>query len=241
MKEEIYTIPVMDGFNQDTECPFCAMRQKIEQDTIAYVLSPSYMEEDVRGETNEKGFCRLHMQMLYQQGNALGLSLMLHSQLIHQQAEMEKNLKKASGKTGLFQKKPQTLSSLEAFRQKYAASCYVCERMEDTIFQRYLEAFFMLYKKEAAFREKVQGCKGFCLDHFMQIYEKAALHLKAADLEPFRSLIAELELKHLKRVEDDLEWFSKKFDYQYQNEPWKESRDALPRSILKLRSFYPEK
>ena len=56
MKEEIYTIPVMDGFQSDCECPFCAMYRKLESDSIGFVLSPSYMEEDVRGLTNEKGF-----------------------------------------------------------------------------------------------------------------------------------------------------------------------------------------
>jgi len=54
MKEEIYTIPVMDGFKEDCECPFCAMKRTLENNTINYVLSPSYMEEDVRGETTPK-------------------------------------------------------------------------------------------------------------------------------------------------------------------------------------------
>ena len=54
-KDEIYTIPVNDGFNEDCECAFCAMQQKLEQEMLDFVLSPSYMEEDVRGETNAKG------------------------------------------------------------------------------------------------------------------------------------------------------------------------------------------
>ena len=31
MKETIYTIPVMDAFNADDECPFCYIERKLEQ------------------------------------------------------------------------------------------------------------------------------------------------------------------------------------------------------------------
>ena len=105
MKEEIYTIPVMDGFKEDCECPFCAMKRTLENNTINYVLSPSYMEEDVRGETNAKGFCTEHTQRLYNEGNALGLALMLHSHMKDQHETIEKLLKTASAPKKLFGKK----------------------------------------------------------------------------------------------------------------------------------------
>ena len=90
MKEEIYTIPVMDGLKADSECPFCSMYKTLEDKTIAYVLSPAYMEEDVRGETNALGFCKEHIRRLYLEGNSLGMGLMLHSQLKHQHDELDK-------------------------------------------------------------------------------------------------------------------------------------------------------
>ena len=37
----------------------------------------------------------------------------------------------------------------------------------------------------------------------------------------------------MKRVTDDLEWFIDKFDYRHKDEPWKNSKDALPRAITK--------
>ena len=46
-KEKIYTIPVNDAFQEDSECPFCAMERKLEEDAIAFTLGPSYMEDDV--------------------------------------------------------------------------------------------------------------------------------------------------------------------------------------------------
>lgn len=240
MKEEIYTIPVMDGFKDDCECPFCSMKRKLEENTINYVLSPSYMEEDVRGETNDKGFCREHMQRLYNEGNALGLSLMLHSHMKAQHEIIEKLLTKASAPKKLFSKKQTEESPLEQHRQHLTGSCYVCQRV-DEVFSRYLAAFFMLWKKNAEFRQLVKESKGFCFDHFIQIYETASQHLNAEQTAEFRQLIASLQMENLKRVEDDLEWFTLKFDYRYKDKPWKNSKDALPRSIVKINGQFVEK
>ena len=241
MKEEIYTIPVMDGLKSDSECPFCSMYKTLEDKTIAYVLSPAYMEEDVRGETNALGFCKEHIRRLYLEGNSLGMGLMLHSQLKHQHDELDKLVASLdpSGRSAkkLFAKKgTEDLSPAEAYRQKYISSCYVCSRIRST-FDRYLEAFFMLYKKNPSIQQKLKEGKGFCFDHFLLLYETAGKHLKGDALAEFRSMIVGLMDNNLKRVEDDLEWFTQKFDYRYAKEPWKNSKDALPRTILKLRSI----
>ncbi len=240
MKEEIYTIPVMDGFKEDCECPFCAMKRTLENNTINYVLSPSYMEEDVRGETNAKGFCTEHTQRLYNEGNALGLALMLHSHMKAQHETIEKLLKTASAPKKLFGKKQTEESPLEQHRKQLEGSCYVCQRV-DEVFDRYIIAFFMLWKKNEEFRQMVKGCKGFCLNHFMLIYETAAKHLNADQTAEFRQLIASIQMENLKRVEDDLEWFTLKFDYRYKDQPWKNAKDALPRSILKINGQFAEK
>ena len=75
----------------------------------------------------------------------------------------------------------------------------------------------------------------------MLIYDAAGNYLKAADLDEFRNQIAKIEDEHLTRVEDEVEWFTKKFDYRYANEPWKNSKDALPRSIQKINSQFVDK
>ena len=240
MKEEIYTIPVMDGFKEDCECAFCAMRRTLEDNTINYVLSPSYMEEDVRGETNEKGFCREHLQRLYTEGNALGLALMLHSHMKAQHESMNRLLASASGSKKLFGRKQTEISPLEKHRVELQNSCYVCERV-DQVFDRYIAAFFMLWKKNAEFRQTVKDSKGFCLNHFMQIYEAASRHLSADQTNEFRQIIGALQEENMKRMEDDLEWFTLKFDYRYKDKPWKNAKDALPRSILKINGQFADK
>ena len=38
MKEKIYTIPLMDAFRADDECPFCFIERNLEQHAIDFVL-----------------------------------------------------------------------------------------------------------------------------------------------------------------------------------------------------------
>ena len=99
----------------------------------------------------------------------------------------------------------------------------------------------MLWKRDAEFREIVKNCKGFCFQHFIQLYELSGQHLKGDMLLEFRQLISSLQTENLKRVEDDLEWFTLKFDYRYKEQPWKNAKDALARSILKINSQWADK
>ena len=59
MKEKLYTIPLNDAVNADDECPFCYIERNVEQDLMDFVLgsAASYMESDVREETDREGFC----------------------------------------------------------------------------------------------------------------------------------------------------------------------------------------
>ena len=81
MKEQIYTIPVIDGFNKGGECPFCNMLEKLNKDGVDYMLGPSYMEDDIRMDTDRLGFCKKHYHEMYLEQNRLGLALMLNTHL----------------------------------------------------------------------------------------------------------------------------------------------------------------
>jgi len=65
MKERIYTIPINEAFDQDSECPLCICERKLENDALEYTLGPAMMEPDSRIETNRTGFCNLHFTKLY--------------------------------------------------------------------------------------------------------------------------------------------------------------------------------
>ncbi|MCT4542660.1 MAG: DUF6062 family protein [Vallitalea sp.] len=237
MKEQIYTIPVIDAFKEDCECPFCQMFNKLENDAIDFVLGPSYMETDVREQTNKLGFCKDHLAKMYSKKNMLGLALMLYSHLDQVQQDMDKLIPNdtITKKKSLLKKEiPNT--KVYTYLQEKNSNCYICNKINST-FERYIDTFFYLWKKDKNFVDLVKGCNGFCLEHFALIYNEARQKLKGASLESFNSIIVPLQTENLNRIKDDLDWFIKKSDYRFANEPWKNSKDALPRSILKINSL----
>ena len=81
MRESILTIPINEVFEPKEGCPFCRMRDTVEQHICEYIMGAAMMEPDVRMETNEQGFCFTHFEMLMQQNNRLSLALMLNTYL----------------------------------------------------------------------------------------------------------------------------------------------------------------
>ena len=77
MKETIATIPLMNAFHADDECPFCYLEREAEQHAISFILGSAYMEDDIRAKTDATGFCRHHFKMMYDYGNRLGNALIL--------------------------------------------------------------------------------------------------------------------------------------------------------------------
>ncbi len=241
MKEEIYTIPVTDGFNENCECAICAMERTLEDNTIAYIMSPAYMETDVREQTNRLGFCKMHMNHLYRQKNVLGLSLMIQSYMEKQQQDLEDALKRtAVSSGGRLQPKKTEPTPLAQYRQNLQCSCYICNRINETM-ERYLKTFFHLWKNSPDFQDKVLNGKGFCLAHFSLLYQRCGEFLSGNKSQDFRERIRSLQEENMARVKEDLDWFIQKFDYRFRDEPWKNSKDALPRSITKINGQFPEK
>ena len=83
MKEQLYTIPLTDAFQARDECPFCFVQRSLEQHSIDFVLGSgaSYMEDDVRAETDKMGFCARHYEKMFIYGNKLGNSLILETHI----------------------------------------------------------------------------------------------------------------------------------------------------------------
>lgn len=230
MKEKIYTIPVNDAFDADYECPICYMKKVLEEDAINYVLGPSYMEDDVRTATNELGFCSYHIEELSTRKNTLGLALMLHTHMIKSTKDMKKLV--PSNNSGLFKKKADP-SALIEYIKKLQHSCYVCDKVNITL-DRYMDTILMLWDKEETFREKFKNCKGFCTNHFGVLYEASTKKFSGKKYDLFIEELSNVYFENIQRVSDDLDWFIKKFEYQNQNESWKSSRDAVPRTIIKM-------
>ncbi len=236
MDEQLYAIPVNDAFDAECECPVCVMYASLEKNAIEFTMGPSYMEDDVRMETNKVGFCPNHVKMMYGEQNRLGLALMLHTHMQEVCKQTEKLQKKGRSSGGGLFKKNSDGSPVSAYMRQLGKSCYICNRITG-IFERYIDTIFYLFKKEESFRTKFNASKGFCTNHYAVLYDAAANYLSGKELDSFTKKLDELFLTNMERVRDDIEWYTDKFDYRNKDADWKNSKDAVPRTIRKLDSI----
>lgn len=242
MKEQIHTIPVNEAFDSGDECPFCYLQRKSEQSAIRYTLGPgaSYMEPDVRAATDKEGFCGTHLQKMYDYGNSLGSALIMQTYLNILLEELDRQMTdyELPAKRSLFRKKSDApTDSLADWLANRTGSCYICNKMEYNL-GRYYATFFALIKEEE-FRKKVEASKGFCLRHFTGLMAAAKDQLPNGQREWFYEAVFGLMRENMARVKGDLDWFIEKFDYRNASADWRNSRDAVSRTMQKLKGIYP--
>ena len=249
MKYHIDTIPVWDAIKLAGECFLCALKRKTELGEVDHYLGASVMEPDTRIQVNKKGFCCHHQRMLYAIDNRLGHALLLEShvsetreRLAHAVKQVKSAAKGASGasrKARLTGKAPgaaQQMENAAAALEALTKSCIVCDSIEENK-GRYLHTFFHRYQNATEFRKKFQGCKGMCIPHAAELLRTAAGELPAKALPEFAETVCRLETEAFYRMQEDVSWFCRKFDYRNYDEPWYNSRDAVERTVNKLRGW----
>ena len=230
--EQIYTIPVNEAFDASAAdsscgCPMCTLYRKLEENELELILGASMMEPDVRIKTNEQGFCRTHYDMMFMRKNRLGMALTLESHLSELSGDLSKGL--IGAVIGRPDQRPaRRIAALER-------SCYVCGRV-DFHFQHMAETVVLLFDTDENFVEKVKKQPYFCLPHYRLLLEKAAARLAKKKLQEFADVTERVVKNYMQTLSEDVSWFCKKFDYRYENEPWKNSKDSVERAIKFLRS-----
>jgi hypothetical protein len=244
MKEKLYTIPLNDAVNADDECPFCFVERNVEQDLLDFVLGAgaSYMQSDVRDLTDRQGFCRLHFKKMFDYGNTLGNGWILKTHYLRLIQEMKAEFKKFSPSKsafmGKFQKNAGPGNPIGIWAQEKTDSCYICKSFRDT-YERYMDTFFVMYKNDPEFRDKIQKSKGFCIKHFGDLCEASETKLNDKEKQDFYPQMFALMEKNMERVFADVDWLIDKFDYRNKDADWRDSRDAVQRGMQKLNGGYP--
>jgi len=249
MRYHIDTIPVWDAMKLDGECLLCALERRTELGEAERYLGASVMEPDVRVKVNEKGFCRHHHAMLYGMSNRLGHALMLESHTIETRERTEKICKKLnsaaetlkgiglSGKLAGKAKGPcAAVRECAEELDKMAGSCLMCETIEENM-RRYLHTFLHLYQNDTDFRSRLANSKGLCLPHTARLLEAAEEELNPKELGELVSVVAKVQKENLDRIQEEISWFIKKFDYRYEKESWGNSKDAVERTVNKMRGW----
>lgn len=245
MRYHIDTIPLWDAVKLQGECPLCALRRKNELLEIQRFLGASVMEPDSRIEVNAKGFCQHHQTMLFAEKNRLGLALLMDSHI----RELEKKVSKIMGKAkgagnelagaSLFKRmgnKAGGLSEPAKELRSLAEPCVLCDSLNENM-DRYTYTFLHLWKTDSEFRKAIAASKGLCIPDCAKLLDMAPEALPANMMGDFCKDMADLMEKNLKRLEEELEWFTLKFDYRNNEKPWNNSKDALERTINKLRGW----
>lgn len=259
MKEKIYTIPVSEVFSVVSECPLCLLFKRLEDEQLSYVLGSALMEPDFRNRSNEKGFCKNHYEKLYnRQENRLGLGLITDTLLAKTIGQFEE-LAKAAVKNP-YKKKKSFLSFVKIGQSGNStssngnntyppnspvdkliewldlkmSSCLICEKTEYTI-ERYTDVIFYLWETEKEFREKFMLQNGFCLPHYRHLLDSMYKYLRKDNIAGFVKCLTDMQTTNLKRISGEVNWFTLKFDYKNKDKAWGNSRDAMQRSIQKLK------
>lgn len=220
-----FTIPVEEAFGVALSdpacgCPLCRLYQKLEEDELDLILGASMMEPDIRIKTNEEGFCRTHYDMMFVRKNRLGMALTLESHL----ADLKKELRDEGQGT----RPAKRIAKLEA-------SCYVCHRIEEN-FAHMIDTAVYLWNKDEEFQKTFAKQPYFCLTHYKRLLEYGQRRLGKKGQAEFAKMLSGIQSAYLDKLQNDVSWFCKKFDYRYEEEPWYDSKDAVERAIKFLRS-----
>ncbi len=229
--EQIYTIPVNEAFeaaaaDKSCGCPICTLYNKLEDNELDLILGASMMEPDVRIQTNREGFCRTHYDMMLTRKNRLGMALTLQSHL----DELRGRTKPA----GLTLPGTDTGVKTAAVIAELEESCYVCRRIEYH-FSRMLETVVLLWETDSDFPAKFASQPYFCLPHLRRLLSVAKNKLSKKRSAEFSRAAAAVVEPYFDELRGDIDWFCKKFDYRYDEEPWYNSKDSVERAVKFLR------
>jgi len=207
MIEKIYTIPVNEAFDLYSGCPVCTLYKKLEDIEIDTILGAAMMEPDIRIETNKKGFCGRHYGQMFNMKNRLGLALILESHL--------------------------SLNVLKAIKNKKPErpqSCYICGKIEHSL-TKMLENTAYLWESEKEFREKLSKQPYFCLAHYADLLRTGEYSMRKKLYPEYAGECKKVMLQYGEKLLGDVTWFTKKFDYRNEDEPWGDSKDAVERAL----------
>jgi len=239
MRYQLDTIPVWDAYKAGGECPLCTLRAHNEDAYVDGFLGDSVMDPATRVLVNEKGFCHRHFAMMLPLQNRLGLALNTHTYLKNVMADAQKILEEAAQTEaprrlgGLLRGADSMGPSPAAAIRARVGGCILCERLDFTM-RRYAYTLVHLWLNDADFRTLFNASKGLCLPDTALVMEMTEAEARGPKRRAFYTELARLQKENLSRVEQELEWFTLKFDYRNKDKPWGESRDALERAIAKL-------
>lgn len=216
MREDICSIPVNEVFEPKDGCPFCRMRDMLEDRMATYITGAAMMEPDVRIETNRLGFCAEHFNQILARGSRLSVALILESLL-------------AEVKTQVFPEGKTALKKIVAAVHSREENCFICQNIDQNM-RHLLDSTLTLWQAEPEFRELYAAQTHICLPHYGLVME-AAQKMPKKNFIPFEAETTRLCKAYLEELSGDVTHFCRMFDYRSAGGDWGNSRDAIERAM----------
>ena len=228
MKERIYSIPLTDALRENCGCILCTIEKKLEDDALNYFLGPAMMEPDTREITNEKGFCRRHLPMLFDKGNRLGLALVLETHV------KELSSKMVADKKSGFMKKGSDASLTAKKILDASASCALCDKINSQM-EDAAGNLAYLWEQESDFRDMFMLQGELCPEHAGLVLSVCEKEVSSKLCDAFIETILYSQKKRLDSLYKDLHEFVLSFDYRNTDKPLsKEATESVQNAVKYL-------
>lgn len=240
MKQQIHTFPIWDSFESRSECPFCETLDETEESYISGMFRDMTVDQEFINYLVDNSFCSNHFDRLMKYRDKFGLALLLNHLLDLEIANLESvslsNILPPATKTPVQKLMERFLSTATTkdYEKPSHNSCGLCQYLEERE-NDYMGTLIQLWKDNLHFRVLYRDSNGFCLNHFYTVVKWAPQILDGKDLNNFLDTSFDIQFQSMKQLNEDLKWFIKKFNYEYSDKPWNNSKDSLERSILKMR------
>lgn len=223
MQYHISTGLIVKHFENKCDCPLCTIEKIVESNICRELLGDGCMDDDVRKQVNEKGFCNYHFDMLFEMPSKLGLALQCDTRMntLFKTIAKPKKVKDA---------KKQAKKITEEL-----ANCIVCDFTEKEMI-KYYKTIAQLWNKEQQFKDMLAQSNGFCIRHYANLLNFSEFAFPNSD--KYLSVLYETEEKRLKYDQNLLKEFANRHDYRNLGKPLGEASSALK----KIKSdFYGKK
>jgi hypothetical protein len=242
MNKDLSQIHIWEAFeNANTECAICDITRKSKHRLIESLFVEMVMDYNFQVSLGkENSFCKEHFQALYDSNDKLGLAILVDKILENERNKIS-NIKNNKPQTSN-RYKPKKIFNPFTKGQRVdkltKKECYLCHKIKSSV-NNSIELLIMLWEKDEEFRNLYNSSKGFCMEHFNALMEIGNLRIKnKASLLLFKDKTIDLQLENNIRLQNELQWFIKKFNYLFEDEPWGTSRDSLIRSLIKINGIF---
>ncbi|GFZ29763.1 hypothetical protein CSC2_02890 [Clostridium zeae] len=235
-KLKIEEIKIYETFeNKLAECPFCVMEKNYEEQLMHSILGERIMDIDFYPKIgNEHKFCEIHIEKLNRGSDKLGFAIMLDKIINEEKKKLHKN-KTLQKNDDSVVKKLLSLSkkTSKPLNGKADYECFICSKLDENNKDNIMVTI-ELWKKDTDFRVLYKDSRGFCNNHYINLINELEKSSDKKNIVDMHEVTNEIHLKNLERLQEELQWFIKKFDYLNADKPWGTSKDSVQRALQKL-------